>query len=1198
MLFVTTLWLAGASLIPLVKSAVSTNIFYAQSATNVALTANGGIASASSELSAPSIAIDDVKNWATTGAWKDSTADSFPDWLQVDFSGSKTINEIVVYGVRDDYTNTVDPTVDTVSSIYALTSFDIQYWTGATWQTVPNGSVTNNNKVVVRVGFSAITTTKIRVVVNNAMASYSRIVELQAWSSGSNPTPTPTPTPTSTPTPNSTPTPTATPTPVVSPTPTPGERINVALTSNGGTASASSESSSPSVAIDGVRNWATTGAWKDATPDAFPDWLQVNFNGSKTINEIDVFAVRDDYTNATDPTEETTFTLYGITDYNVQYWDGANWTTVPGGNITGNNKVWKKITFASITTTQIRVIINNAQAGYSRIVELEAWSGGTGGAGNPQDKVYIGSDSEPPSTIETSSLAQQVLLRFDDVYSGTEVTNYYARPENAGVTFSSTTSGVKVYAYDNHFCEINGSSAPCNGYTPPNVLALREANSPYFRFSEPLVVTFAQPVSNLVFSIIGVSTAPNEVFGAVDVYLANGNSGSIPLYSRGRNVHVPVALFCGSAPCSQIIKIVVRNWDYLGVNYDTFAYDPPPPTSTPTPTPANRAPEGAHDGNADGYATGWTRDPDDLSRANRVAFFLDNRVEQGGVQIGETIANICREAYVGCHGFNWRIPDQYRDGREHRLFVYGIDLVNPNLITLLSNSPRTFTLSLVIQSTTFDPVVNCSVPDTHGCFDTNPNAGGGLRIFSDKQTHIDLTDRTTVWVKAKLGARVSGVPVYFRSFDLDDPSTNDAPVDTTGNGGLDNRAANKFGDFTCPSTQPNCTGLDPQTSTTTPIFKTVTDSNGEAMFYFTVTKAHPGDNYAIATSLNSADLRNTDVNGINLQNAQTGRTLQIDVDRTKMLTVWRKLHIEVDSMGTVQGNYTTAYVRVGAQVTSFSDTTFQVLNRNLDAQRYEGGRMYVGGHVLSVVGNGINTVTVRTFSGTVDIGNNAPFTLYDDDDFNSDNNINGFDADNGENVDQLSSTFSLMRDSDLTSENIFAAAYIRPEYDWALPYQDTNVPFVLNLSCDQEDCVDPLVNQARNTDEFERDDFWIAYILIAYQPITAQDADPISERPSSEQTSSTDFGDDTTDSSGVKVGADGSLFFVETSRDWGQLVPIAFKYPAPHGLGHQLGLKGDNLSYAFGVMNDDAQDPGGIENPRFVPRHLNILRWRIHSPGK
>jgi hypothetical protein len=157
-----------------------------------------------------------------------------------------------------------------------------------------------------KVVFGAITTTKIRVVVNSAQSNYSRIVELEAWSGGGG---NPTPTPTVSPTPNVTPTPSV--------TPTPGIRTNVAATSNGGFASASSQLSLPGIAIDGVRNWATSGAWKDSTPDSYPDWLQVDFNSSKSINEIVVYAVRDDYTNTTDPDDNTTFSVYGITNFNV-----------------------------------------------------------------------------------------------------------------------------------------------------------------------------------------------------------------------------------------------------------------------------------------------------------------------------------------------------------------------------------------------------------------------------------------------------------------------------------------------------------------------------------------------------------------------------------------------------------------------------------------------------------------------------------------------------------------------------------------------------------------------------------------------------------------------------------------------------------------------------------------------------------------
>ncbi|HEY0657198.1 MAG TPA: hypothetical protein VGD05_01930, partial [Pyrinomonadaceae bacterium] len=105
--------------------------------------------------------------------------------------------------------------------------------------------------------------------------------------------------------------------------------------------------------------------------------LQVDFAGSKTINEINVYAVTDDFTNPTNPTEQTTFSFYGITDFVVEYWNGSNWAAVSGGVVSNNNKVIAKLLFTPVTTTKIRVVVGNAQSNYSRIVELEAWSGGS-----------------------------------------------------------------------------------------------------------------------------------------------------------------------------------------------------------------------------------------------------------------------------------------------------------------------------------------------------------------------------------------------------------------------------------------------------------------------------------------------------------------------------------------------------------------------------------------------------------------------------------------------------------------------------------------------------------------------------------------------------------------------------------------------------------------------------------------------------
>ena len=158
-----------------------------------------------------------------------------------------------------------------------------------------------------------------------------------------------------------------------------GGRANVALAANGATATASSTYGGgfePSGMIDGDRegqSWGSGGGLNDATPDEWPDWVEVAFAGTRTINEVDVFSVQDDYGAPTAPTAGMTFSLYGLTDFAVEYWDGTEWTAVPGGVVNGNSLVWRQITFAPLTTTKIRVWVTGALGGYSRITEVEAY---------------------------------------------------------------------------------------------------------------------------------------------------------------------------------------------------------------------------------------------------------------------------------------------------------------------------------------------------------------------------------------------------------------------------------------------------------------------------------------------------------------------------------------------------------------------------------------------------------------------------------------------------------------------------------------------------------------------------------------------------------------------------------------------------------------------------------------------------------
>lgn len=153
---------------------------------------------------------------------------------------------------------------------------------------------------------------------------------------------------------------------------------NVALATSGASATADSTLNAgyaATGAINGDRkglNWGNGGGWADATTNWFPDALEVAFSGSKTIAQINVFTVQDNFNSPVEPTPDLTFTQYGIQDFSVQYLSAGGWVTVPGGSVTNNDKVWRQFSFAPITTSKIRVVVTRAPMS-SRIVEVEAF---------------------------------------------------------------------------------------------------------------------------------------------------------------------------------------------------------------------------------------------------------------------------------------------------------------------------------------------------------------------------------------------------------------------------------------------------------------------------------------------------------------------------------------------------------------------------------------------------------------------------------------------------------------------------------------------------------------------------------------------------------------------------------------------------------------------------------------------------------
>lgn len=101
-------------------------------------------------------------------------------------------------------------------------------------------------------------------------------------------------------------------------------------------------------------------------------WLQVDFGQARTIDQVWVFGAQLNFGTPVSPAEGM-ITNYAPHTYQVQIWDGAAWVTV--ANVADNNLVWRKVSFAAVTTTSFRLYITVGSiwaASYCMITEVEA----------------------------------------------------------------------------------------------------------------------------------------------------------------------------------------------------------------------------------------------------------------------------------------------------------------------------------------------------------------------------------------------------------------------------------------------------------------------------------------------------------------------------------------------------------------------------------------------------------------------------------------------------------------------------------------------------------------------------------------------------------------------------------------------------------------------------------------------------------
>jgi len=237
--------------------------------------------------------------------------------------------------------------------------------------------------------------------------------------------------------------------------------------------------------------------------------------------------------------------------------------------------------------------------------------------------------------------------------------------------------------------------------------------------------------------------------------------------------------------------------------------------------------------------------------------------------------------------------------------------------------------------------------------------GGGLRIFPGKLFNYDPNPypRARVYAKATVYPAIEGVPVYFKLWDVDDPSDDSGVVDDD-------------------TTGPNNWGYGALVNEVV-----LTDPLGVARAILNVSY-QPGDNYRVAAACYSATLGN-----MTQAQADAGNHPRDGKTTAEVLTVWRKLWVEFDDMapapscqkfGTVWGAFGSVIgntlAGISASLGDYDCLKGAVLNPN--GTQAPASVNYVGQQTWEVESQTPNTLTV-TGDYTYDGINNDQDTITD-----------------------------------------------------------------------------------------------------------------------------------------------------------------------------------------------------------------------------
>ncbi|MEN8862002.1 MAG: hypothetical protein ABF315_02290 [Lentimonas sp.] len=398
--------------------------------------------------------------------------------------------------------------------------------------------------------------------------------------------------------------------------------------------------------------------------------------------------------------------------------------------------------------------------------------------------------------------------------------------------------------------------------------------------------------------------------------------------------------------------------------------------------------------------------------------------------------------------------------------------------------------------------------------DDNPNEGGGKRYHPGKRLPTETDPRNIVTLKVSVPG-LAGKQIKLKAFDVDDPTKDVVPfldaddVDLNGGAGDDN--------FTDYLSAPK-TGQFVYNSASSPTATVTLDEDGEAEIDFQV-GMQPGNNYRVVAVIK-------DIEG-NFDQLQVNDTTTIDTfvsadnesipgftgagAASPMLTVWRKLHIEQDSMEAVptsgsEKNYMVGTIAGVATIEIFPGVFGAMIdlgttNANYVDDEFVKGRLVIDGEP-EFVSSGLPYYEVTDYqSGRIpssspgDNGDNAlatvrrdvdssvvgkSFKLYDDDE-------RGLPA----------SHRPLLPRYDLISDEVkskYKPAYISLiDVDTLGLNPNKTVPFEKHMELNNL-----LPNVGNNSEDLgayaDDESFWTLLITAAYQGPSEMDGDPKTEQ--------------------------------------------------------------------------------------------------------